>query len=128
MGFYLLFLCGMVGGIFGGMGMGGGTLLIPLLTLFLGVGQGAAQGVNLLSFLPMSLLALGVHAKNGLLRKEGLLPLVLPALLSAAAGAALAALLPAAALRRGFGLFLVLLSVFPLSAAFAPKEKNKNFL
>ena len=99
------------------MGMGGGTALIPLLTLFLGVPQAAAQGVNLLSFFPMAALALSVHAKNGLLKKEGLLFLVLPALVLSAAAALLAAHLPALLLRRAFGSFLVALSFFRLASA-----------
>ena len=36
-------LAGVCGGIIGGMGMGGGTLLIPILTLFLGIDQRSAQ-------------------------------------------------------------------------------------
>lgn len=117
MSFYLFFLCGVLGGVLGGMGMGGGTALIPLLTLFLGVPQAAAQGVNLLSFFPMAALALSVHAKNGLLKKEGLLFLVLPALVLSAAAALLAAHLPALLLRRAFGCFLVALSFFRLASA-----------
>lgn len=117
MSFYLFFLCGVLGGVLGGMGMGGGTALIPLLTLFLGVPQSAAQGVNLLSFFPMAALALSVHAKNGLLKKEGLLFLVLPALVLSAAAALLAAHLPALLLRRAFGCFLVALSFFRLASA-----------
>ncbi len=114
MSFYLFFLCGIAGGLLGGMGMGGGTALIPLLTLLCGVEQSVAQGVNLLSFLPMSLIALSVHAKNGLLEKRGLWLLIIPALLLSAAGALLAIVLPSAALRRGFGVFLVVLSIFQL--------------
>ena len=117
MSFYLFFLCGVLGGVLGGMGMGGGTALIPLLTLFLGVPQAAAQGVNLLSFFPMAALALSVHAKNGLLKKEGLLFLVLPALVLSAAAALLAAHPPALLLRRAFGGFLVALSLFRLASA-----------
>ena len=117
MSFYLFFLCGVLGGVLGGMGMGGGTALIPLLTLLLGVPQSAAQGVNLLSFFPMAALALTVHAKNGLLKKEGLLFLVLPALALSAAAALLAAHLPALLLRRAFGSFLVALSLFRLASA-----------
>ena len=52
MSFYLYFLAGIAGGIPGGMGMGGGTALIPLLVLLCGAEQGVAQGINLLSFLP----------------------------------------------------------------------------
>ena len=41
---------GLVAGVFGGLGMGGGTLLIPLLTIFLGYDQKLCQGINLVSF------------------------------------------------------------------------------
>lgn len=126
MGFVLLFLCGIVGGALGGMGMGGGTALIPLLTLFLGVEQRAAQGMNLLSFLPMATCALALHAKNGLLQKDGLLFLALPALVFSAAGALLAAYLPAEALRKGFGLFLAFLSIFEFRTAFLTKERRNG--
>ncbi len=126
MSFYLLFLCGVAGGIFGGMGMGGGTLLIPLLTLFLGVPQGVAQGVNLLSFLPMSLIALSVHAKNGLLVKEGLFQLILPALIFSALGAVCAAFLPSRILGRGFGLLLIVLSLFSFSSALRGSSDKKT--
>lgn len=44
--------------------MGGGTLLIPLLTLGLDVPQQTAQLLNLLTFIPMSAFALIVHAKT----------------------------------------------------------------
>lgn len=122
MSFYLFFLCGLAGGVFGGMGMGGGTLLIPMLTLFLGVPQAAAQGVNLLSFLPMSLIALREHRKNGLLERRGLWFLVLPALLFSALGALCASALPAAVLRKGFGFLLVALSFFQIVSALRGKE------
>lgn len=65
MRFLLWFSAGVFGGVLGGMGMGGGTVLIPLLTLFCGVPQHMAQSVNLFTFLPMSLLSLRVHAKTG---------------------------------------------------------------
>lgn len=126
MSFYLFFLSGIAGGVLGGMGMGGGTLLIPLLTLVFGLPQGVAQGVNLLSFLPMSLLALSVHAGNGLLEKEGLWQLILPALLFSALGAVCAVFLPANLLRKGFGLFLLLLSAFPFSAALRGEENKRK--
>lgn len=124
MSFYLLFFCGLLGGVLGGMGMGGGTLTIPLLTLLCGVEQGIAQGANLISFLPMSLIALTVHAKNGLVSRKGLLWIVLPALLLSASGALLAARLPAALLRKGFGFFLIGLSALPLSSL---RKKEKAF-
>ena len=124
MAFLVLALCGFAGGLLGGMGMGGGTALIPLLTL-LGVPQAAAQGVNLLAFLPMAALALGVHAKAGLLKGEGLLPLMLPALAFSALGSLLAAHLPSEALEKGFGVFLVVLALFRLKNAFFPRKNAR---
>ena len=121
MAFLTLFLCGLAGGVLGGMGMGGGTVLIPLLTLF-GVGQAAAQGINLVSFLPMAALSLPVHAKSGLLRGEGLVPLILSALVFSALGSLLAARLPSAVLERGFGAFLIVLALVRVHAAVRKKR------
>lgn len=111
MSFYLYFLSGLIGGVLGGMGMGGGTALIPLLTLLLRVPQAAAQGANLLSFFPMALFALKMHVKGGLIKKDGLPLLILPALVLSAAGALAAGALPAFLLRRAFGALLVFLSL-----------------
>ena len=51
-------IAGVLSGVLGGMGMGGGTLLIPLLSLFYSVGQHTSQAVNLISFIPMAIVAL----------------------------------------------------------------------
>ena len=59
-------LAGVIGGIVAGMGMGGGTLTIPILTIFLKYEQLRAQGVNLVAFLPMAVVALFIHIKNKL--------------------------------------------------------------
>lgn len=111
MAFYLYFAAGIVGGLFGGMGMGGGTLFIPILTLFLGVEQQTAQCINLIAFLPMAFVALPVHAKNGLLKTNGILSIILPAIVLSLLGSLLAVVLPSDVLRRGFGIFLIVLSV-----------------
>ena len=42
----------LISGIIGGMGRGGGTLLIPILTIFLSFEQKSAQAINLLVFIP----------------------------------------------------------------------------
>ena len=107
MSFYIYALLGFLGGIPAGMGMGGGTVTIPLLTLLGGVEQKIAQSANLFSFFPMSLFALRTHAKNGLLKTQGILWTITPALLASALGALFAASLPSEVLRKGFGVFLI---------------------
>ena len=111
MSFYFYFLLGYLGGIPAGMGMGGGTVTIPLLVLVGGVEQKIAQCANLFAFLPMSAFALKTHAKYGLLQTPGILYTVLPALLFSALGTTLAVLLPSPILRKAFGVFLVGLAV-----------------
>lgn len=111
MSFYLYLLLGFLGGIPAGMGMGGGTVTIPLLVLVGGVEQKIAQCANLYSFLPMSLGALKTHADNGLLETKGMLWVVLPALVLSALGTWAAGALPSAFLRKGFGVFLIVLAV-----------------
>ncbi len=110
MSFYLYLILGFLGGIPAGMGMGGGTVTIPLLVLVGGVEQKIAQSANLFSFLPMSVSALKTHADNGLLKTKGIGWSIFPALLLSALGAFFAARLPSRLLRKGFGVFLVLLS------------------
>ena len=110
MSFYLYLLLGFLGGIPAGMGMGGGTVTIPLLVLVGGVAQKVAQCANLFSFLPMSIAALKMHGENGLLKTDGVLWTILPALAVSVLGTSLAAALPAPLLRKGFGVFLIGLS------------------
>lgn len=57
---------GICGGVLAGMGMGGGTLTIPILVLLLSVDQLTAQFANLIAFLPTGAAALGVHLKTDL--------------------------------------------------------------
>ena len=50
-----LTILGFFSGIIGGMGMGGGTILIPALILFAHIDPKIAQSVNLLSSIPMTI-------------------------------------------------------------------------
>ena len=107
-------LVGIISGFFGGLGMGGGTLLIPLLTIFLSFPQKLAQGINLLSFLVMALLSLLVHFKHGFVKIKGTWLLITFGLVFSALGALVANVISPDSLRILFGLFLCGLSVFQL--------------
>ena len=111
MQYVLIVIFGIISGILGGMGMGGGTLLIPALTLLLGVGQHQAQGVNMLAFLPAALLALHIHRKEGRVSLQHAWPILLSGLAGAALGTLAAAALEAAWLKKVFGAFLFFLGL-----------------
>ena len=109
---YIIF--GIIGGILGGMGMGGGTLLIPLLTIFLAVEQKVAQGINLLAFLPMAIVALIIHFKNKMVETKGILWIIIPGVMSSVGFAFLASTLDNEILRTLFGSYLILIAVYEI--------------
>ncbi|MDO4315590.1 MAG: TSUP family transporter [Oscillospiraceae bacterium] len=101
------FLCGLGASVISAWGVGGGTLLLLVMTLFLGVDQRTAQGINLLFFLPTAASALACHAKNGYLDKPALKHAVPAAVIAAALGAWIATAVDVAVLRRPFGIYLL---------------------
>jgi len=107
----LLLLFGFLSGILGGMGMGGGTLLIPLLT-FLDIPQTTIQAINLISFLPMAIVALGLHFKNGLVKTKNVLWIILPAIIFASLGAFLTRFVQPKILKYFFGALLLSLGIW----------------
>ncbi|MBQ7653182.1 MAG: sulfite exporter TauE/SafE family protein [Clostridia bacterium] len=107
-------LAGLLGGILGGMGMGGGTVLVPLLTLWLAVDQREAQWLNVAAFIPMSVIAIIIHAKNGLIERKPLICVLIGALPFSIASAFLAYSVPSEKLGKAFGVFLVMLGAFQI--------------
>jgi len=86
-------IAGLISGVIGGMGMGGGTLLIPILTIFLGVLQKSAQSINLLVFIPMSIVAIIIHMKNQLIDFKVGIPIILSGVVFSIGGSYLASII-----------------------------------
>ena len=117
-------LVGFCSGIISGMGIGGGTILIPALLFYTDITQQQAQGVNLIYFVPTAITALITHQKKGNLDWKTAKPLAVLGLTGAAAGAFLAVSLESEILRRIFGGFLFLMG---LSEIFKKKKgDDKN--
>ena len=73
-GWVIPLLVGCGTGILSSWGVGGGTLLLLIMTLVLGVPAADAMAVNLLYFLPTAGMGLLQHKKNGLGAKSELKP------------------------------------------------------
>ena len=102
--------------------MGGGTLLIPILTFFLDVTQKNAQAFNLISFIPMAIIALILHVKNKLIKIKGIFPLVLSAVVASLLGSFAVSFIKGDLQTKLFGVFLILLAL----AKFIMSIKNVN--
>lgn len=118
----LFVLAGIAAGALGGMGMGGGTILIPVLTIFFDVEQKQAQAINLVAFIPMAIASLIVHVKNKRVETKGILWIIIPATVLSLAGSMVAQAINGEILKRIFGGFLLLLSV----AQFFSEEINEK--
>lgn len=118
-------LAGLVCGVFSGLGIGGGTLLMVWMTAVMDMEQRMAQGINLLYFLPTAACALIFHIKNRLIRWRVVLPAAITGCLSAAGAALLATSVDASLLRKLFGGFLILVGITELFGAHARDKKAK---
>lgn len=119
--YFLPALAGFLTGILSAWGIGGGTLLLLVMTLFLGVDQLTAQGINLLYFLPTAAMALLEHKKNGLLDPPLLRSAIPWALPVTAAAAWAATAVEVAALKKPFGVFLLAAGLYTV---FSKPPKN----
>ena len=122
MNWLVSFLCGLAAGTISAWGVGGGTLLLLVMTLFLQVDHRTAQGVNLLFFLPTAESALFCHWKNGYLHRPTLRAAAWPAVLLALAGAWIATSVDVEILRKPFGVYLLLSGVMLL----LPQKKKED--
>lgn len=110
----MLVLVGFASGIISGMGIGGGTLLIPALVFLQDMTQQQAQGINLIYFVPTAVIALITHKKKGNIQGDILKPIILAGLLAAVAGALIAVALDATLLKRCFGVFLLIMGILEI--------------
>lgn len=115
-------MIGIFSGFLGGMGIGGGTILIPTLVFFLDVEQQIAQSVNLLSFIPLSIVAIITHFKNKNIAIKVALYLIIPGLIGAILGSLLAVSLSSHYLKKFFGVFLFIMGIYQICY----KEKKKK--
>ncbi len=118
----LCIIGGLISGVAAGMGMGGGTILIPVLTLLVSIDQHAAQGINMLSFLPAAIVAIFIHRREGRIDFKDCIPIIIAGIIGAVGGAMLAMIVSSEWLRRIFGMFLLGLAIIQLISG----EKNKD--
>lgn len=125
--FYLI-LSGLISGIIAGMGMGGGTLLIPILSIFFAFKQQLCQGINLLVFIPMSIVALIIHFKNKLINFKIGIPIMISGIITSIVGSFIATKLSSANLKIYFAIFLIIMGVLQTieTVVIILNKKKKN--
>lgn len=114
-------LAGLFSGILGAMGLGGGAVLIIYLTLFTNTEQLAAQGINLLFFIPIALLSVIIYSIKKKIKWRLTIILSLWGLIGAALGIMLTKYLGGEITSKLFGALLIIMGIYEIF-----KRNNKS--
>lgn len=122
-------LIGFISGIVSGTGMGGGTILILCLSLFIGIDQKVAQATNLVFFIPTSIAAIYINIKEKKIEWKTAKVVIVWGIIGAVTGALIALKINVKFLKKLFGIFLAVIAiheVYILIKEYKKDKKNNN--
>lgn len=124
-------IIGIVAGIITATGMGGGTILILSLGIFMNINQHIAQATNLVFFIPTSIVAIIYNIIKRKIDFKLSTPIIFFGIIGAIIGAKLSMSINAERLRRYFGFFLLIIAgneIYSLlkTYIFCGKKDNNN--
>lgn len=124
-------LAGVVSGIVSSLGMGGGTILILILSVFLGMNQKFAQATNLVFFIPTSTTAIIMNIKRKIINWRVGSVIAVFGVIGAIVGANIAVNLDVKRLKKIFGIFLIIIAIYQIyemlkEYKISRKSNNKN--
>lgn len=107
-------ISGSASGVVSGLGMGGGTVLIVLLSVFQGMDQHKAQATNMVFFIPTSIMAIIMNIKNKKIDWQ-IAKIIIPCgVIGAIIGAVISLNLDTHTLKKVFGAFLGLIAIYEI--------------
>lgn len=107
-------LVGVISGIVSGTGMGGGTILIMVLSIFMGTKQHVAQATNIVFFIPTSIVAIIVSIKQKMIDFKVGIIIIITGVIGAAIGAKMAQIIDSQNLKKYFGIFLGIIAIYEI--------------
>lgn len=117
---------GFISGIVSGTGMGGGTILIFLLSYVMQVEQHVAQAANLIFFIPTSIVAIIVNLKNKNIDLKLGIIISIFGILGAIIGANISIHIDVVILKRCFGIFLAIIAIHEIYSIVKQYKKSKK--
>lgn len=104
-------LFGIISGIVTGLGMGGGTILILLLGLFLNLDQHIAQATNLVFFVPTAISAIFINIKQKNIDFKLAIIISIFGIIAAIVGAFIADNITSHSLKKFFAIFILIIAI-----------------
>ena len=126
MQFLFLILVGVLSGIFAGMGMGGGTFLVPLLSILFGVEQIICQSTNVICFLVLAVICAVIYTKNKLIDFWVVLCVCVPSVVLSFLCTILALKTESRVLHIIFAGFIILIGIYFLISSIVSMVKKKR--
>ncbi len=120
------FLAAALAALAGGLGLGGGSILLLYLTIFLEMPQPMAAGINLLFFLPTGGVALYLHHRHGLVNWRLALCLLIPGVVGAVVGSLLTYAINPTFIGRIFGGLVLIMGIHELFFGHKKNDRLNN--
>ena len=106
--------------------MGGGTILILLLSIFMNLDQHVAQATNLIFFITTAITSVIIGIKNKNINVKEALVIVVSGIIGAIISANISSNLNVNLLRKMFGAFLLIIAIYEIYSWFNMYIKNKK--
>ena len=117
---------GVISGIVSGLGMGGGTILILFLSLFLDIEQHIAQATNVIFFVPTAITAILVNLRQRNINLKIGIPICLWGVIGAFIGAIISMQMNMKTLRKFFGGFIILIAIYQTYMYIKSKKRHTS--
>lgn len=122
----LAVIFGAISGIVTGLGMGGGTVLILLLSLFMGLEQHIAQATNLVFFIPTSIAAILTNLKQKNVNLKLAINIASFGIIGAIIGAIISNNISSENLKKYFAIFIFIIALHEIYELYKEYKNNKK--
>lgn len=117
---------GIISGIVTGLGMGGGTILILLLSLFIGLEQHTAQATNLVFFIPTSIAAIITNLKQKNIDLKLAVNISCFGIVGAIIGSIISNNISSEKLKKYFAIFILIIALHEVYKLYKGYKNNKK--
>ena len=119
-------IIGAIAGVFSGIGMGGGTVLIVLLTIYVGLEQHIAQATNLIYFIPTAISAIIVNYREKNIDTQLAKFISITGIIGAIIGAIISINTDVERLRKFYGIFLAIIAIHEIYTLIKEYKLRRN--
>lgn len=123
---WLILVISFLTGVTASLGLGGGFILVVYLTIFTEITQIQAQGINLIFFIPIAVLSLIIHLKNGFIERKVLIPCIAFSLIGAVLGVFISSTINSQQLSKLFAGFILIIGLKEAWVAFRDIKSKKK--